>query len=263
MARVLYVYDDKALGSLGASISGSPSANASFPAINVLSPDRKVVWRTAATPGVVNLDIDLGAAFSDVPVVIGGWGVHYLRTEAPLGSGPNVTVYSSSTDFSSLSLQGTLDGTSYWHSSRDWVDSASSPLTNQRYWRVRFDGGGWPFSVGKVVLGVTADFGMFYSPGSGYEVMVPGNVARTMDHDPVILRQGEARKVFHLIYNHVTTERLVLDEIARQTVPLSLLDSDGKSYHVVVERGTTKFQHVFGASSGLWSVPELVLEQMP
>jgi hypothetical protein len=268
--RVVYVFDDVALASKGATIIGTPSADANFPASNVLNPDRKVRYRTAANPGSqVDLDVDLGAGY-DAAQVIGGVGVHYMLTEQAAPAGPDVTVYSSGSGFGSMTQRATVTGSSYWAyvdplgvRVRDWLDTFTG-VTAQRYWRFRFAPSSTRFSVGKVLVGTAADFGFLYSPGSDFSWEPAGDEVRTMDRDPVDVVMGEARKHYAYTYDEITdTERAVLEKIARQARPFGLIDTLGTSNHVrIPRRQRTAFSHVFSDSPGLWSA-KLELEQLP
>lgn len=262
----MLVYNDAALASLGATIVNSPSTDGVLPAANILNADRKVMTRSASNPGgQVDYDIDLGASF-DTTRTLGAFGVHYLQTAAPSGSGPDVEIYASATDFTTLTLMASKSGATYWNTARDWVESCAVQLTGLRYWRVRVKSISYQFSLGKFLVGTMVDFGFYYSPLSGYQWMTPGTETRTKDQDPVDLTLGEARRLYRFRYDEITdVERPALDAIGAYTKPMALLDPWGRSNHVWRPRSSPlALEHVFGdPPAGLYNAPELVLEQLP
>jgi len=265
--RVVFVYDDAALASKGAVISGTPSADPAFPASNVLNPDRKIRWRTAANPGgQVDLDVDLGGA----GVTLSGVAVLGLLTEQVAPAGPDIEFFSSSTGFGALTSRATLTGATYWSELdpgglrvRDWIETFSA-AAGQRYCRWRFAPSSVRFSLGKVLVGTATDFGFYYSPGSEYSWFTPGEITRDADSDLVHLECGLPRRLYDYQYSEIQdSHRLVIEKLARQNRPFAMIDSVGNSNQVVIVPPTpTTFVHLFDETPSLWN-GSLRLEQLP
>lgn len=260
MARIAFVYDDVALPGQGATASAATEADTDFPKENLVSPERKRMWRSTATPaGTINLDIDLGSAKA-----ITGFGIHYLRSEAAAGSHPVINVQSSATSFASAATRASQTA-AYWNDDaygrevRDWVDTVA--VQTHRYWRINCTSVASRFSIGKIVLGTGKDFGRLYTAGSEFQWRVPSLRARTVSQDVVDWPVGDPYKLFRYEYfGETDADRAVFELLARQQYPFGLLDSTGASNHVVLADGMlTRFSHTFNL---LWTTG-LEMEQMP
>lgn len=252
--KIVFVYDDYALASLGASVSAMTSEDTTFPRANLVQPDRKVRARTTASPaGTIDMDIDLGQARS-----VTGFGVHYLVSEAAAGAHPVMDLQSSATSFASAASRITQTA-AYWNTTKDWVDEIASQ--NHRYWRLHCTSVSARFSLGKVVLGIGANFNRFFSAGQ-FRVVSPNTRQEAADHSPVDMPQGSPYRVYDYRYFAETDpEVAIFERIAQQTVPWALLDSRGNSNHVLHANpgDGTPFEAVFDP---MWNV-QIVARQMP
>lgn len=251
----VYLYDDMALASRGVVATlGDPSkGDANYLVGNVVNPDRKVKFRTIASPGssgdYVDVQIDLGVTPSPN---IGGIGVHDFQTEDPAG-GPTINLFSSSTGFGSLTtLHTNQTGAGFWASSRDWIKVLTS--SSHRYWVVRFFHQGFRFSLGKIILGPVSAFPFVYSPGSEFQVVTPATHTTTVDEDLVEFILGRTRKHYRVRYDDVTdAEWAVLRKIGAQIRPFGVIDSLGEFSHVLVRRPGPSFAHLFGDAPAVMS----------
>lgn len=252
-AKLVFVYDDFALKSLGATASCS-SADSAFPASNLLNPTRKVRMRTGSSPPtIVNIDIDLGTSFNvneRAGDSVAGLGIHDLQTDAAYGSGPWISVYAGP-NFSTLASTGALNiSPTYWHLNHDWVFEYGTSYPYQ-CWRIILTNVYAAFSIGKITLGRKANFSFLYSAGSEIGPSeAPITQVEMADGSPATFVRGDKRRTFKLTYNSRTdAERAVLDRLRGQTVPMGLIDSLGGSNQVLIVPGGARFKHVF---TGLW-----------
>lgn len=254
MARIVYVYGDKATAAQGATVSAASEADASFPKENAITSERGRVWKSTSNGTTTTLDILLSA--SAFPIT--GFGIMNL---VGTGTPPAVDIRSGASFAGATSRATQISG--FWTStSKDWVDTfAAFASYTDRYWRISFSGHSAPFYVGKVILGTGKDFQKLYSKGSGFDVVPAENETRNVDREPVVMPFGAPRRMFR--YNHNTNtdaDRLVFETIASEPSSLfGLLDSTGKCNHVRLGPNGVKFLHAF---DGNWDT-QVEMEQIP
>lgn len=258
MAIPFYLYDDKAVPELGATVTiTAGDSDPDFVVGNVLVPDRRVYFKTDnPTDTAFNIDITLAGT-----PTIGGFGIMNIQPQTAGQLLPGIAV-SCGPSFASLTLVASVTGTTFLFA-RDLVAELPSPQA-QPCWRFAFTGSTAGIVLAKIMLGTIGKFSFLYAPGSGYDVVVPSAETRTMDQDPVIMFPGLPRRLYRIKYDDVIdTEKAILQAIASQVLPIGYRDSEARSSHCIV-RGPVAFNHlVSGDPPFVWEGTEIKLEQMP
>lgn len=256
-AKVHYLYTDLLTPAYGATLTNSPSADPNFPAINAIIPDRKLVWRSAASPpDPVDFEIHLNS-FPN-PNIMGGGMFNAQFLDPSLGY-PDVEVWGGIS--SPSSVIGFLGG------GKDVITSFGGGQWIYPAWRFRVFTNGNPFQIGKFMLGpelISDTLGYLYSPESSFEIVTPSNPITDAEGDPIDIITGKTRRRYRYVYTEVPDiDRAKLEEIAKQTIPFGLIDPQGNHNHVILRRaGGTPFTHQFGVDPGIWTL-QLEMEQLP
>lgn len=256
---LIYVYDDVAVYSAGASCSAMTSEDTTnAPRSNIVLPTRYRQARTTVSPaGTVDFDIDLGSAKA-----ISGFGIHYLTSEAAAGSHPTVDVMSSASSFASAASRVAAPQTAaFWNTSRDWVNTFPAAATfTHRYWRIRCASVTARFGIGHVMLGTGIDLSYLFKSGE-FEWEEPSEEVLDIDEHPIDMPFGEARRHYRFTYLlKQATDLPVIERLAQQRLPFGIVDPSGRSTHVrLTAPKKNSFPFVFG---DVWN-GQIALSQLP
>jgi hypothetical protein len=182
------------------------------------------------------------------------------------GATPNVSIFAGSSAGAITTAAGTLTG-SLAYPSGDVITSFGGGVWVFRYWRFRVACGSVPFTMGKVMLGaeINSDvMGYLYGPDSSFEIVTPTNEISDADGDPIQLITGKTRRRYRYVYTEIPdADRAQFESIAEESRPFGLIDPMGNHNHVILRRAAgSPFQHLFGATLGIWTV-QIEMEQLP
>jgi hypothetical protein len=238
--NIAFVYDDRAIDTRGATCVTS-TENSDFPGRNLIDPNRRIVWKPTAGGSTATITLPSS-------MTIQGFGVHNVTgnpgTVTLAGTGPG-TVHSAAW------VSGDEDLVKAFYSGSAITGYAAS------VWTFTFSGSG--FSIGKLSLGIAADFGHIYSAGSEYGIERPGVRVKTFSQVPVDMPWALPHRTFNYKWRASSdADRAIFDAIARQEYPFGLLDPTGASNHVVLSEDGVTFGHVFMNN---WDI-EIKMEQL-
>lgn len=256
------LYSDVALARRGATITASTDS-ADFPAANLLQPARGTVYRITGTiPATIDLDINIGATLG-ASFAVSGAAVLNLRSDAPSGFEPMIDVYQSTSPTFSGSPVSSFPGFSVFNGKRDRINKLASGYIAQ-YWRFRITTNGYGFSIGKLMLGIHADLGYFWSPKSTVAVVEPGDELRTIDKTAISVMTGEVHNEYALLFEQVGDgEQQLWDAIVRARSPFGMVDALGNHVHArIAGARRIDFEHDFGVDPSLWTFT-VPIEAMP
>lgn len=257
---LVFLYDDYAIAASGVVINNTVPALAGYPAVNVLHPDRDVVFRSPSNPGG-QFDIDIYRAGVGADDLFSGIGIMNVTSADPVDRGPSFDIYGGNTFGGSMALVASLDanGGWYWPTATEWIADFGA-YYSWRCIRVTVRAFSYQVTIGKVIIGKHVTLPFAYWPDSGYDNVTPGIELRRRDSTPVGVVTGATRRAYSYRFDEVSEgEKEQIEQLRAQKYPMGHIDAQGNSVHVrqPVPRRTPFRQR----SDAVWGT-ELTLEQL-
>lgn len=198
-----------------------------------LNADRRSLWKSGLGTGLINVDLDLGAARS-----ISYAGLHGLTTLPSDSSGLLSIYYATSYYPGSWSTFGST----VWASGDRDCGVVTTANTSARYWRFAITLGSpaTDLSLGRLVLGnaLTYDLGGIHSPG-GESSPFQNRIEQALQDGSINLNTlGFPGRDFTLPFHQATsTTRNLMKAIAAWPGSVIFIDAEGAAYEVIVNGG--------------------------
>lgn len=217
-----------------ASVTSTPSADASFPAANAIGTkgqSRYTPWRTGNTPAATeNYDIDLTLTRDITLAAVLG----FRRKSATAANPTSADLYHGT---SSSGPWTSVDTMALGSLTRD-VGVAFTTIS-KRHWRFQFVGGGSAYSVGRILLGDYIDMGQTSRGGRREEVFRPQGALIGPGGHPFTFESPDLGRVFTLRFENVTTSKLAtFQDVIYRTGPIVMLDPGGNCYQARIPAGS-------------------------